>query len=337
MENGETTDDEVTEGAEADEAEVPVEAGSDGAEASDGDASEETAEKSEAATLAEEFLAQITGKAPKPADEDTGDDPGRQGGAAAQLRGRPPPKASTLVQDLQMRVGELEVRCAELTEEVDKQYQARLRTQAEFENFRKRMQRERLEEKAYANEDLLREVLPVLDNLERALEHARGEGETGPLADGVQIVLNQFVQTIGKFGAEPFDSAGEEFDPKFHDAMSQIPSEEVPKGRIASVFTRGYTYRERLLRPAMVAVSAGPGPGGGAQPEASAESAAGDDASTDASTDDAPGLEELPPEPPPGAGLEPVGEDGGAEPEAEAADEPGGEGEDDPGGAEGEP
>jgi molecular chaperone GrpE len=133
------------------------------------------------------------------------------------------------------------------------------RTQADFENYQKRNQREREQERRYWNGALCLDLLPVLDNLERALAAARQANETGPLVQGVILVLNQFLDLLKRHGVTPIDPQGQPFDPNLHEAVMQQPSKEAPANTVTQVFERGFMIHDRVLRPAKVAVSGGVG------------------------------------------------------------------------------
>ncbi|MCA9543802.1 MAG: nucleotide exchange factor GrpE [Myxococcales bacterium] len=153
---------------------------------------------------------------------------------------------------------------ADAMAQVDEWRQRAHRYAADMDNLRKRFAKEKVELRKVAAENLVRDLLPVVDNLERAVEHA-GEAINTPLGTGVKMVLRQFMEELGKHGARTFDAKGEPFDPQVHEAMSQMPSDEVPPGHVAQVFQRGWYLGERLIRPAMVIV-------GMAMPEAAAKS-----------------------------------------------------------------
>jgi molecular chaperone GrpE len=144
-----------------------------------------------------------------------------------------------------------------------------LRTAADFDNFRKRARRDQDEAAARGREALLKEILPVIDNLERALQHAP-EGD--PVASGVRMVEKQLLGALERFGVTRFDPTGQPFDPNLHEAIQQIESSAHPPGAVAQVFARGFMQGPRLLRAAMVAVAkppsteAGPAAGGSAPP-----------------------------------------------------------------------
>jgi molecular chaperone GrpE len=129
-----------------------------------------------------------------------------------------------------------------------------LRTLADFDNFRKRSRREVADAERIAREDLLRELLPVFDNLERASQHAVGSTDVQSLSEGIQIVLRQFLETLNKLGVERVRSVGCPFDPTVHEAVQQVESAELPAGSVAQELLAGYQMGDRLIRPAMVVV-----------------------------------------------------------------------------------
>ena len=132
-----------------------------------------------------------------------------------------------------------------------------LRLQADFENFRKRMLREKDDLYRRANEDLLLELLPVLDHMDLAMEAAASHDVPPAFVEGFQLVSEQFLSTLKKFGLSLVDDAGT-FDPSYHEAVSHLPSPEVPADHIMARVRKGYMLGERLLRPAQVVVSSGP-------------------------------------------------------------------------------
>jgi len=133
-----------------------------------------------------------------------------------------------------------------------------LRTLAEMENLRKRTQRDKEELAKYANENILREILPVIDNLERAVEHAEQAENDDGLFEGVQMTLTQFGQLLSKFGVEPVDAVGQPFDPAYHQAMGQMESAEHPVNTVVQQMQKGYQLNKRLLRPAFVMLAKAP-------------------------------------------------------------------------------
>ena len=135
-----------------------------------------------------------------------------------------------------------------------------LRTAAEFENYKRRSKKESDDAATRGREQLLKELLPALDNLERALKHAPG-GD--PLTIGVQQTEKQLLQALEKFGVVRFSSVGKPFDPSQHDAIQQVETSEHPPGSVAQEFASGYMIGPRLLRAAMVGVAKAPGGGSG--------------------------------------------------------------------------
>jgi molecular chaperone GrpE len=133
-----------------------------------------------------------------------------------------------------------------------------LRTLADMENLRKRTQREKEDLAKFANENILRDILPVIDNLERAIEHAEQAESNEGLLEGVQMTLTQFSQVLDRFGVKPVESLGQPFDPALHQAMGQMETEEYPTNTVAHQMQKGYQLNERLLRPAMVMVAKAP-------------------------------------------------------------------------------
>lgn len=143
--------------------------------------------------------------------------------------------------------------------ETQKNWDLYLRERAELENFRKRMQREKEDLVRFANENLLREILSVVDNLERAIEHARKNEETVQgLLEGVEMTLSQCQKLLEKFGVTPVAAVGEPFDPTWHEAMGQLESAEHPANTVLQEMQKGYVLNDRLLRPALVLISKTP-------------------------------------------------------------------------------
>ena len=131
-----------------------------------------------------------------------------------------------------------------------------LRTYADFENYRKRMQRDAADFRKYANEQFALELLTVVDHLGLALKHAEESGETAQgMREGVELVYKQLREALEKFGVKQFGAAGEPFDPAQHDAMMQVVTDEVPENTVVQVMQDGYLYHEKVLRHAKVGVS----------------------------------------------------------------------------------
>ncbi len=142
--------------------------------------------------------------------------------------------------------------------EAAKNWDLYLRERAELENFRKRAQRDKEEFRVFTRKELLLEVLPVLDNLERALEHAGQNGQGQGLLEGVTMTVNQFRKVVETFGARPIEAIGAAFDPNLHQAMGQVETTGQPPGTVVSEYQRGYLLQDRLLRPALVMVAKAP-------------------------------------------------------------------------------
>ena len=130
-----------------------------------------------------------------------------------------------------------------------------LRLQAEFDNYRKRVNRERSEFVQYAVEDLICDLLPVMDNFERAIEAAHRHNNSQALLQGVEMICKQVEDVLVKRGLERIEAVGKKFDPREHEAVMQVESEEYPENTVIEEHLRGYKLKNKVLRPAMVKVS----------------------------------------------------------------------------------
>jgi molecular chaperone GrpE len=139
--------------------------------------------------------------------------------------------------------------------EVQKTRDQLLRMAADFDNYKKRSRREIGDAVKIAREDLLRDLLPVFDNLERASAHAGTGTDTKALADGISMVQRQFVDVLGKLGIERVAATGQPFDPAVHEAVQHLETDEVPPGAVAAELQAGYRMGDRVLRPALVVVA----------------------------------------------------------------------------------
>ncbi len=137
-----------------------------------------------------------------------------------------------------------------------------LRVQAELENYRKRAQREMVEERKYAVIPLVRDLLPVVDNLERAIEAAQQTPGSEGLLDGVRMVAGQLTAALAQHQCVRVEGEGAQFDPNVHQAIGQEPSDKYPAGVVSRAFQAGYKLHDRVIRPAQVFVSTGPATGG---------------------------------------------------------------------------
>jgi molecular chaperone GrpE len=129
---------------------------------------------------------------------------------------------------------------------------------ADMDNLRKRSQREKEDLAKFGNETLLREMLPVIDNLERAVAHAVEDKTTDGLLEGVRLTLDQFSKVLEKFQVVPIEALGQVFDPAHHQAMGQLETEDYPANTVVQELQKGYLLNERLLRPAMVMIAKAP-------------------------------------------------------------------------------
>jgi molecular chaperone GrpE len=154
------------------------------------------------------------------------------------------------------RIKYLEKEIEERKKEYNDLYDRYLRIAADFDNYKKRVAKEKADIIAYGNEELIKALLNVLDNLERAIEHSGSVEDPEPIVEGVRLVYKQFLSCLEKFGVKPIDaSKGREFDPRYHQAIEYVESTDVAPGVILSEMLKGYTLKDRLLRPALVAVS----------------------------------------------------------------------------------
>ncbi len=148
---------------------------------------------------------------------------------------------------------------ARLEEELTTAKDEALRAQAEAQNTLRRAAQDVEKARKFALEPFCNELLPVVDNLERALEAASGDEEIlKPIAEGVELTLKSFLDALKKFHIEPVDPVGEPFDPQLHQAMSMVENPDVEPNTVTAVMQKGYTLNGRLVRPAMVMVSKAP-------------------------------------------------------------------------------
>lgn len=150
-----------------------------------------------------------------------------------------------------------------------------LRLAAEFDNYKRLSQREQRDYARFVNEGLLKELLPIIDNLERAVRSSKENQGRDGLIQGVELILKQFAETLAKCGVRPIASVGQAFDPSCHQAVARVESNTVPAGSVVEEFQRGYYLHDRILRPAMVTVSAGEQADQGTASEGPQESSSG--------------------------------------------------------------
>ncbi len=130
-----------------------------------------------------------------------------------------------------------------------------IRLAAEFENYKRRAQRDQSDAIRYANESLLKSLLSTVDNLERAIQSGKDAGANGALLEGIELTYKQFIETIGKLGVRQISSTGSLFDPTMHQAVAQVESETAKANTVVEEFQKGYFLHDRILRPAMVTVA----------------------------------------------------------------------------------
>jgi molecular chaperone GrpE len=181
---------------------------------------------------------------PKPAPEETSPDEAGAGDVIPVEVEAPDP------------IKDLEAKLAAAEKEKKDNWDRYLRSAADLENMRKRQKRELEDAKFDTKNKVLKEMLPVVDNLERAIEHAvaGAGGEKNPIVEGVQLVLRQFTTAFERLEVNAIDAMGQPFDPNLHEAISQQESDQ-PAGTVVQVLQRGYKAGERLLRPALVVVA----------------------------------------------------------------------------------
>ena len=132
-----------------------------------------------------------------------------------------------------------------------------LRLAAEFENYKRLAQRDQRDHVRYGNEQILKELLPVVDNLERAVKAAKDNGNNDGLVQGVDLTLKQLMGVLMKFGVQPVATVGQPFDPAAHHAVTSVESAQTAENHVVEEFQRGYRLHDRILRAAMVSVSTG--------------------------------------------------------------------------------
>ena len=150
----------------------------------------------------------------------------------------------------------MEEKVESLKKEAAENHDRLLRVAAEFENYKKRTAREMDDLRKFANESFAKAMLPVVDSLDLAIESSRNDQQTNSsVVEGVTMTLNEIYKIFEQFGVKPFESLGKTFDPVFHQAMMQEETEAYPENTVSRELQKGYMIHDRLLRPAMVAVS----------------------------------------------------------------------------------
>jgi len=148
---------------------------------------------------------------------------------------------------------------AGLQADLDRFRDLALRSQADFENYKKRSAREKEEAIKYANSALLERLVSIIDNFELGLAAAKEQGKQSPIYSGMVLVQKQISDLLSENGLQPIEAEGKKFDPNLHEAIAHEASDQVPEGIVLRQARRGYRFKDRLLRPAKVVVSSGPG------------------------------------------------------------------------------
>lgn len=176
-----------------------------------------------------------------------------EGPEQTSLKSPLPPAAGA--EALAAEVERLAAALEEREREAKANYDRFLRERAELENFKRRSLKERAESLKYASEDLIRDLLPVIDNLERAIEHVERGGNGELVAQGLALILKSLLDALERHGVKQLSAKGQLFDPALHEAISQVECERDEPNRIVEEYRKGYTFHDRLLRPAAVAVA----------------------------------------------------------------------------------
>ena len=179
-----------------------------------------------------------------------------EGGTKADV----PQRAPEAGEDVAARLAALETELEKAREEARQSHERWLRERADLENLKKRAARERAESMKFANESVLRDLLPIVDNLERAVAHAESGGDGQPLVEGVALVLKSLLDVLERHGVTRIEAKGTPFDPAQHEAVAHVESAEHEPNSVIEEHQPGYRLKERLLRPALVSVAKAPHP-----------------------------------------------------------------------------
>jgi molecular chaperone GrpE len=190
------------------------------------------------------------GDAPPPGEADEAEVKVEAEGAEGEA-----PAVDPEVEKLRAQLELSQTKSRETMERVKEAHERMLRAVADLENYKKRAQKEKEELQKFGNEKLLKDLLPVLDNLDRALGAAASDD---PLRAGVTMVRSAFEQVLGRYGVKAFSAMGQPFDPAKHEALLQVPTADQPAGTVVVEHARGFTLNDRLVRPALVGVAVAP-------------------------------------------------------------------------------
>lgn len=162
------------------------------------------------------------------------------------------------VEDLpleKMTKSQLIEKLGEIQKDAEKNYDLYLRSQAELDNIKKRFQKEKEGLIKFANDSLIKQLLPVVDSLEKALAHSEEDSSLGAIREGIELTMKELMNTLKNAGVEEIQSVGQPFDPNFHEAMFEKDDDSVESGTVLDELQKGYLLNQRLLRPSLVSVS----------------------------------------------------------------------------------
>jgi len=151
-----------------------------------------------------------------------------------------------------------EQRAEQLVKENEELQDKFVRLMADFDNYRKRANKEKGDVIQFGNEGLLKDILPIIDDIERLLSYSYREGSWKSFQEGIELLLVEIGKTLAKYGVEPIEALGKTFDPNIHQAMQRSETDEVEANTVLEVYQKGYLYRSRLLRPSLVVVAVSP-------------------------------------------------------------------------------
>jgi len=198
----------------------------------------------------------VTGQAPEAPFEGIGDADEEEAPKGDELRkGR---ENETSEEEAAQAVVSSEERVEELLRENEELQDRFVRLMADFDNFRKRAAKEKSEVIQFGNEVLLRDILPILDNIERLLTYSYRESSWKSFQEGIELLLAEINKTLAGYGVEPIEALGKTFDPNFHQAIQRFETDETEANTVTEVYQKGYLYRGRLLRPSVVVVAVPP-------------------------------------------------------------------------------
>ena len=186
---------------------------------------------------------------PKEEDKDKEQNTGEENNSHEEHKKKK--KKDELIEELKKSLDEKDEANKTLQEKI-------LYLQAEFENFKRLKNKEKQDILKFGNETLIKELLPVLDNLERALEHASNAEDFKSIHDGVKIIANEFLKVLERAGIERVEALGKKFDPNFHEAFLQEEKDDIEPDTVVTEMQKGYILNGRLIRPSMVAISKKP-------------------------------------------------------------------------------